>query len=71
MNCSASVLSLAMDGALGVIQDKIRAAHKPTSQQLMLSIGAWGLSLLLIVLIATGELVQVYEFMHRHPEVLW
>lgn len=71
LGISLLCFSLAMDGVLGMIQDKIRAAHKPTSQQFMLSTSMWGSGLLLIVIIATGELVEVYHFAFRHPEVLW
>lgn len=63
--------SLAMDGILGMFQDKIRGVHQPTSQQMMRSMSAWGSGLLLIVLIGTAELFKVYEFAGRHPEVLW
>lgn len=63
--------SLSMDGILGMFQDKIRDFYKPTSQQMMRSMSAWGSGLLLIVLIGTSELFKVYEFAGRHPEVLW
>lgn len=71
LGISLLCLSLCMDGLLGMIQDKIRAAHKPTSQQMMLSMSMWGSGITLIVLIATGELVEVYHFAYRHPELLW
>lgn len=70
LGISLLCLSLCLDGLLGMFQDKIRIAHKPTSQQMMLSMSAWASGILLIALIATNELVQVYHFACRHPELL-
>lgn len=71
LGISLLCFSLCLDGLLGMFQDKIRIAHKPTSQQMMLSMSAWASGILLVVLIATGELVQVYHFACRHPELLF
>lgn len=70
LGISLLCLSLCMDGLLGMIQDKVRIAHKPTSQQMMLSMSAWASAILFVVLIVSGELVQVYHFACRHPELL-
>lgn len=70
LGISLLVLSITMDGVLGMIQDKIRVVHSPTSQQMMLSMNAWGTGIILILLIVTYEIVDVFHFMCRHNEVL-
>lgn len=66
LGISLLVMSITMDGVLGMIQDKIRVAHSPTSQQMMLSMNAWGTGIILILLIVTHEIVDVFHFMCRH-----
>lgn len=65
------VLSLLMDGILGAIQDKMRAVYAPTSRQFMIGMSACGSALLIVAVIVTGEIINVYEFSRIHPEVLW
>lgn len=65
------ILSLVMDGVLGAIQDKIRAAHSPTFRQLMLGLSLWCCIFLLIAVLVTGEIFGVFGFIGRHPKVLW
>lgn len=63
--------SLLMDGTLGAIEDRIRRLFRPTSNQMMASICGWSSLALIITVCATTEIVKVYEFAVRHPEVLW
>lgn len=64
------IISLAMDGILGGIQDKIRDRYSPTSRQFMIAMSAWGTIILLIYTVATGEIFELYNFAHRHPIIL-
>lgn len=63
--------SLAMDGLLGAIEDKVRHQYKPSPHQMMVSICGWGSAALLIAAAATTEIVEVFKFAGRHPSVLW
>lgn len=64
------IFSLAMDGVLGAVQDRIKAKYAPTFRQMMLSFSAWCCIITAIIVIVTGEIVQVYHFANRHPNVL-
>lgn len=65
------ILSLAMDGILGGIQDKIRDRYAPTSRQLMIGMTIWGAIILLIYTVATRDIFELYHFAHRHPIILF
>lgn len=64
-------LSLVMDGILGAIQDKARALHSPSPRQFLLGMMGFGTLYLSIILAATGEYAEVYDFVGRHPDVTW
>lgn len=63
--------SLAMDGLLGAIEDRVRHQYKPSPHQMMVSICGWGSAALLIAAAATTEIIEVFKFAGRHPSVLW
>lgn len=63
--------SLAMDGLLGALEDKVRHQYKPSPHQMMVSICGWGSAALLIAAAATTEIIEVFKFASRHPTVLW
>lgn len=65
------LLSLAMDGVLAVIQDKIRSVHAPTFRQLMFGLSLWCCLFLLVAVLITGEFLDVFAFIKRHPKILW
>lgn len=64
------ILSLAMDGLTGAIQDRMRAAHSPTAQHMMLAMNAWSTAILAVAVILTGELFEFIAFASRYPYVL-
>lgn len=63
--------SLAMDGLLGAIEDRVRKDYKPSPYQMMVSICGWGSVVLIIAAAATSEIVDVYNFATRHTTVIW
>lgn len=63
--------SLAMDGLLGAIEDRVRKEYRPSPHQMMVSICGWGSAALLIAAAATTEIVEVFKFASRHPSVIW
>lgn len=64
------VLSLSMDGLTGAIQERMRAAHAPSGQYMMLSMNSWSTIMVAIPLILTGEGKKFLQFTARHPELL-
>lgn len=64
------VLSLSMDGVLGAVQDRIKANSSPTFRQMMLSFSGWCCIITALIILVTGEVIDVFHFVHRHPKVL-
>lgn len=64
------VLSLMMDGLLGVMQDNMRATSKPSAMNFMYSTNLWGSGFLGIALLASGEGASFIKFVVKHPSVL-
>lgn len=64
------LLSLCMDGTLGAIQDRIRDLYSPSSRQMMLSMTACVNVIIAIIVIVTGEIIDVYNFAKLYPIVL-
>lgn len=64
------MLSLAMDGFTGGIQDRMRTEHQPGFSQLMFNMNFWSSWILATTLLATGELWQFVDFVQRHPKIL-
>lgn len=62
-------LSLTMDGLLGAVQERMRAASAPTGQQMMLAMNFWSTLFLGFAMIVTGEGREFVHFATRHPEV--
>lgn len=65
------VLSLAMDGVLGAIQDRIRGVYAPTFRQMMLSMSAWVCVVTSGIVLVTGEFTKVFKFTVDHPNIIW
>lgn len=65
------ILSLAMDGLTGAIQDRMRAAHSPSAQHMMVAMNAWSTGFLLVFIVLTGEIGTFVAFAKRHPYVLY
>lgn len=64
------ILSLAMDGLTGAIQERMRAAHSPTAQHMMLAMNGWSTAIVAVAIIVTGELFEFIAFASRYPYVL-
>lgn len=65
------IFSLSMDGVLGAIQDRIKASYSPTFRQMMLSFSAWCCIIIAIIVIINGEVIDVFHFAKRHPNILF
>ncbi|KAG5669006.1 hypothetical protein PVAND_016909 [Polypedilum vanderplanki] len=63
-------MSLLADGVLGAIEDRMRAATKPTALNFMFAINMFSAIILFVGVIATTEIVDFYHFAVRHPDVL-
>lgn len=63
-------LSLSMDGLTGAIQERMRAAHAPSGQYMMLSMNCWSTIMVTVALILSGEGKEFLHFTARHPELL-
>lgn len=63
------ILSLSMDGLTGAIQERMRAASKPSAQHMMLAMNYWSTIMLAVALILTGEGREFLAFSLKHPEL--
>lgn len=64
------ILSLSMDGLVGAIQERMRAAHSPTGQQMMVAMNGWSTLFLAVGVVLTGEIFEFISFANRYPYVL-
>lgn len=64
------IMSLSMDGLTGAIQERMRAAHSPTAQHMMLNMNAWSTAILAVAVLLTGELFEFIAFASRYPNVI-
>lgn len=62
-------VSLLSDGFLGAIEDRMRAATKPSTFNFMFSINMYSAIFLIIGTIGTGEIVHFYEFATKYPDL--
>uniref|UniRef100_A0A1B0DBE2 Uncharacterized protein n=1 Tax=Phlebotomus papatasi TaxID=29031 RepID=A0A1B0DBE2_PHLPP len=65
------VLSLAMDGLTGAIQERMRSSSAPSAQQMMLAMNGWSSAMVGVALIVSGEAASFMQFTLRHPELFW
>jgi UDP-galactose transporter B1 len=65
------VLSLSMDGLTGAIQERMRAATRPSAQHMMLAMNWWSSVMLVAAIIVTGEGKEFLAFAFKHPELYW
>lgn len=63
--------SLLMDGMTGAMQDRMRAAAKPTSMQIMLYINSWSAGILITIMALTGEGRDFITFATKYPSIIW
>uniref|UniRef100_A0A1I8Q7M9 Uncharacterized protein n=1 Tax=Stomoxys calcitrans TaxID=35570 RepID=A0A1I8Q7M9_STOCA len=64
------ILSLAMDGLTGAVQERMRSLSAPSGQQMMFAMNFWSTLILGFAMIVTGEGRDFVYFATRHPE-LW
>uniref|UniRef100_A0A915PYK6 Small-subunit processome Utp12 domain-containing protein n=1 Tax=Setaria digitata TaxID=48799 RepID=A0A915PYK6_9BILA len=64
------LLSLAMDGTTGAIQDRIRQQHKANAHSMMYHMNLFSSFYLLIGLLLTGELFAFTVFVQSYPKVI-
>lgn len=62
-------LSLSMDGMTGALQERMRAASKPSGQHMMLAMNYWSTLMLGTALVLTGEGKEFITFSLKHPEL--
>lgn len=63
-------MSLSMDGLTGAIQERMRAATKPSAQHMMLNMNFWSSIMLGFALLVTGEGKDFVDFALKHPVLL-
>lgn len=63
-------LSLSMDGLTGAIQERMRSAHSPSAQHMMVAMNGWSTLILLVGVVLTGEIFEFITFAGRFPHVL-
>lgn len=63
------MISLLMDGFLGVVQDTIRSVSKPSGLTFMFSINLWITVMLSTALVITGEGAMFIQFATKYPNI--
>jgi len=64
------MISLAMDGLTGAVQDRMRAEHQSKSGHMMLSMNLWSTLFSGVALILSGEGLQFIHFVNKYPAVM-
>lgn len=62
-------MSLSMDGLTGAIQERMRAASKPSAEHMMLAMNYWSTLMLGSALVLTGEGKEFIVFALKYPEL--
>lgn len=65
------LVSLAMDGLTGAIQDKMNGSSKPEPHSMMYNMNKWSCLYLFVAVIVTGEVIEFMIFVQRFPFVIW
>jgi len=65
------LISLAMDGLTGAIQDKMNANHKTHPHTMMYNMNLWSCVYLFGAIMATGEVIEFMIFVQKFPFVIW
>uniref|UniRef100_A0A1B0CH13 Putative udp-galactose transporter related protein n=1 Tax=Lutzomyia longipalpis TaxID=7200 RepID=A0A1B0CH13_LUTLO len=65
------ILSLAMDGLTGAIQERMRASSAPSAQHMMLAMNGWSSAMVAIPLVISGEALSFIQFTINHPILIW
>ncbi|PSN41949.1 Solute carrier family 35 member B1 [Blattella germanica] len=65
------LLSLIMDGLTGAIQERMRAEYQTKSGHMMVNMNLWSILFVGIGIAVTGEAVEFFHFVQRHPSIVW
>lgn len=65
------LLSLAMDGVTGAIQERMKTDYQTKSGHMMFKMNLWSTFYLTIATVATGELWKFHSFILRHPALIY
>lgn len=65
------LLSLAMDGMTGAVQERMKTEHRTKSGHMMYRMNLWSTFFLLAATLATGELTKFNSFIGRHPSLIY
>ncbi|KAL0126875.1 hypothetical protein PUN28_005317 [Cardiocondyla obscurior] len=65
------LLSLAMDGLTGAVQERMKAEHNSKSGHMMLNMNLWSAIFSGIVILVSGELVKFIHFLQKYPFAIW
>ncbi|XP_028520712.1 solute carrier family 35 member B1 isoform X2 [Apis cerana] len=65
------LLSLTMDGLTSAVQERMKSEHNSKSGHMMLNMNGWSVIFSGIVIIASGELLEFVEFLHKYPSTIW
>lgn len=65
------LLSLTMDGFISGIQERMKAEHSTKSGHMMLNMNGWSVIYSGTVIVASGELFQFIQFLHKYPFTMW
>ncbi|XP_075242484.1 solute carrier family 35 member B1-like [Convolutriloba macropyga] len=63
------LLSLAQDGCVAAIQDRMKAFRRPSAYQMMFAMNLWSSFFGLLVVIYLDELLPFLDFISRYPDV--
>lgn len=65
------LLSLTCDGLTGAVQERMKSEHGTKSGHMMKAMNLWSMAYLGGALLVTGEGLEFFSFVQRHPSVLW
>jgi solute carrier family 35 (UDP-galactose transporter), member B1 len=70
------LVSLALDGLTGAVQDKMNATHEKKSHHkkvhtMMYNMNLWSCILLFLAILVTGEVFEYFIFAQKYPQVIW
>lgn len=63
------IFSLAQDGCVAAIQDRMRSFRRPSAYQMMFAMNLWSTLFGFLVVLYYGELFPFLDFISRYPEV--
>lgn len=65
------ICSLAMDGIINSLQERIMFLYSPTSNRMMMKTSQWSTLYLGVGIFLTGEIFKFISFIQRYPSLVW